>query len=76
MPIIKKIKRVKRAANNKQNNEQQNERNTKNKKLSRLLGFKIISKRTELFAIIDEQKKAKERDLANFVLSRFNENIE
>ena len=74
----KNSKEKKRAANNKQNNQQQNEQNRKNKKpkgLSNLdvLEFMVensIKSETELFAIVDKQKKAGKKDLANFVLRR------
>ena len=73
----KKIKTKKRAANNEQNNEQQNEQNRETKKPSRLSNLDVlefmvennIKSETELFAIVDEQKKAGKKDLANFLLS-------
>ena len=58
-------------------NQQQNEQNWKNKKPSRLSNLDAseiliennIKSETELFAIADEQQKAGEKDLVNFVPS-------
>ena len=71
----KHSKENKRAANKKQNNQQQNEQNRKNQKSKRLSNFDVsefiiesnIKSETEVFAIADEQKKARKNDLANFV---------
>ena len=71
-------KEKKRTANNKQNNHQQNEQNWKNKTPSRLSNLDVsefmvqnnIKSETKFFAIADEQKKARKKDLANFVLPR------
>ena len=72
----KNSKEKKRAADNKQNNQQQNEQKWKNKNPSRLSNLDAsefmvennIKSETELYAIADEQKKAGQKDLANFVL--------
>ena len=73
-----KSKEKKRAANNEQNNEQQNEQNREIKKPGRLSNLDIsefmvetnIKSETELFATADEQKEARKKDFANFILSR------
>ena len=72
----KNSKEKKRAADNKQNNQQQNEQKWKNKKPSRISNLDVsefmvennIKSETEPYAIADEQKKAGQKDLANFVL--------
>ena len=73
----KKSKEKKRAANNEQSNEQQYEQNCKNKKPCRLPNWDVsefmvennIKSETELFTIADEQKKARKKEHAHFVLS-------